>query len=98
MWNNTVICRYKEIFFRSKVFLDAAKAKIIHLIESEVDKDKIPLDNVCGPSKEEPIPTVDPSLLNQPTSSSISQQIMKRIRLEKMQEVGNIDYSKLEIL
>ena len=67
--------RYKQTFFRDQEALDRAKTKLISLIEMQID-----------PAHEEHIvasSSTQTSNPNEESSSSMIEQISKRIRLDK---------------
>ena len=73
-----------SFFFRSKVFLANAKEKLAMFIESELSKDREHVE-----VKQDTLPVVDTDPIDQAgTSCSITEQIAKKIRLEKKQQVN----------
>ena len=75
------------MFFRSPVFLENAREKLIKAIELEISEDEDPAEKVLEESDSVDSSPIDPSPL---ANSSISQQIMKRIRLEKQHQVISV--------
>ena len=75
--------RYKEAFFRSKVFLANAKEKLALSIELELGKSKHQVE-----VREDKVPVDEPNDPPTTTSLPIAQQIAKKIRLENQQQVS----------
>ena len=73
--------RYKETFFRSKEAVKTAKAKLVSLVLADMDAGEEPIVQDASLS------SGSSTISEEDCSTSIIDQISKKIRLEKRQEV-----------